>query len=179
MSSSISLDFHTPASPDRVQQLDFGHSDDGVPPPPVEANVAVCFAPPKALIRAHYDNRVTRYLTGGASAVWESPAVERQATSTVWHNAPKNRTAVADHWQRAAPLSETTDLLSVAHQRCRSALSRASTASIYELALLSLLKIQSARLVKILPVATRCAIKEDITYQNGIVTINKKLLIPG
>ncbi|MET2523217.1 hypothetical protein [Ralstonia pseudosolanacearum] len=100
--------------------LDFGDTRQAVPEA-ASATVRLRLAPPKARIRAAYENQVSRKLEGGGQVPWQRAQREGAGLQGGWDDSARERSAAAMPWQPAVTLPGTVQSAGGDNQRARSA----------------------------------------------------------
>nr|CUV56296.1 putative transmembrane protein [Ralstonia solanacearum] len=78
-------------------------------------------APPKARIRAAYENQVSRKLEGGGQVPWQRAQREGAGLQGGWDDSARERSAAAMPWQPTVTLAGTVQSAGGDNQRARSA----------------------------------------------------------
>ncbi|MHA6911373.1 hypothetical protein ACQUJS_23665 [Ralstonia pseudosolanacearum] len=117
---SVDLDFRgawTPAEGGSAP-LDFALARQ-VTPEATTAMLRVGLGPPKARIRAAYDNLVSRKLEGGGRLSWQRAQRQGGAIQSGWDDSTRERGASAMPWQPATTLARTVHAVGGDNQRAR------------------------------------------------------------
>ncbi|MHA6863289.1 hypothetical protein [Ralstonia pseudosolanacearum] len=100
--------------------LDFGGTRQAVPEA-ASATVRLRLGPPKARIRAAYDNQVSRKLECGGRVPWQRAHRQGAGLHDGWDDSARDRSAAAVSWQPSVTLAGTVQSAGGDNQRARSA----------------------------------------------------------
>ncbi|MGA4009671.1 hypothetical protein ACI2VR_25460 [Ralstonia nicotianae] len=100
--------------------LDFGDTRQAVPQA-ASATVRLRLGPPKARIRAAYDNQVSRKLEGGGRVPWQRAHRQSAGLQDGWNDSARDRSAAVVSWQPTVTLAGTVRSAGGDNQRTRSA----------------------------------------------------------
>ncbi|MHA6829462.1 hypothetical protein ACQUJV_25135, partial [Ralstonia pseudosolanacearum] len=100
--------------------LDFGDARQAAPEA-ASATVRLRLGPPKARIRAAYDNQVSRKLEGGGRVPWQRAHRQGAGLQDGWDDSARDRCAAAASWQPTVALAGSVQSAGGDNQRARSA----------------------------------------------------------